>query len=261
MKRILTLLFTIVIFIMGSYWSADSNVGSIMFFYNPETNINNFATLKTEFEKYLATQGAYQFQPFNEKNTFEQVISHEKGNVYLLSNWHLKELQKKNIKLKIALVGSSKGNITQSKILSAKIETTDISMLQHSTIASSGTENYTRSLLKQMLGANQQNLIDNINILTVPKDIDALMAVGFGMANAAISAESSLDKLAKINPNQFQQLHTLGKSKASYLLVAATLEAPNQAEQQLLEILKKMSKDESGEKNLRLLGLDEWKSL
>lgn len=232
-----------------------------MFFYNPETNINNFATLKTAFEKYLSSQGAYQFQPFDDRNKFEGAVTQKTGNIYLLSSWHLEALRKKNIAIQIALIGSSKGKTKQSKVLSTKKEITDAAMLLGGTIASSGTEKYTRSILQQILGSQHKALVKKIKILTVPKDIDALMAVGFGMATAAISAESSLDKLAKINPNQFQQLHALGKSKKSYLLVAATLEKPQQEEIRLLEILKKMPENPEGEKNLKLLGLDGWQSL
>jgi hypothetical protein len=85
--------------------------------------------------------------------------------------------------------------------------------------------------------------------------------VGFGMATAAISAESGLDKLAMMNPNQFRELHSLGFSDKDYLLIAATLKKPDQQEAQLLEVLRKMSEAEEGEANLKLLGIDGWRAL
>ncbi|MGZ5011041.1 MAG: hypothetical protein ACXV74_08805 [Methylobacter sp.] len=260
MKRVLPASFICFLFIAGSYWSAYSNTGSVIYFYNPETNINNFATLKTAFDTYLVNHGGYYFQPFDNKEKFETVVHEKKGDIYLLSSWHLKALQQKNVPLKIALVGTSKGNTMQRKVLSTKKDIANVSMLKNTVVAGAGSEEYIQSVLKQILGKEQESLLKDIKILIVPKDIDAIMAVGFGMATAAISAESSLDKLSMINPNQFRELHGLGFSEKDYLLVAATLKKPEQQEAPLLEVLRKMSED-AGEENLKLLGIDGWRAL
>ncbi|MCK9619075.1 MAG: hypothetical protein M0R47_00915 [Methylobacter sp.] len=260
MKRVFSVFFICFLFIAGSYWSAHSNTGSVIYFYNPETNINNFATLKTAFDTYLVNHGGYYFQPFDNKEKFEAVVYEKKGDIYLLSSWHLKALQQKNVPLKIALVGTSKGSTMQRKVLSTKKDIVNVNMLKNTVVAGAGSEEYIQSVLKQILGKEQESLLKDIKILIVPKDIDAIMAVGFGMATAAISAESSLDKLAMINPNQFRELHGLGFSEKDYLLVAATLKKSEQQEAPLLEILRKMPED-AGEENLKLLGIDGWRAL
>lgn len=261
MKRILPVFFIVFVFVAGGFWSAYSKVGSMIYFYNPETNINNFATLKTAFDTYLVNHGGYYFQPFDDREHFEAVIQKKKGDIYLLSSWHLKALQQKNVPLKIALVGTSKGNTMQRKVLSTKKDIVNVAMLKNTVVAGAGSEEYIHSVLKQMLGKGQEALLKDIKILIVPKDIDAVMAVGFGMATAAISAESSLDKLALINPNQFRELHSLGFSEKDYLLIAATLQKPEQQEVELIEVLRKMSETDTGEANLKLLGIDGWRAL
>jgi len=261
MKRILPVFFIFSVFITGGYWSAHSNTGSFIYFYNPETNINNFATLKTVFDTYLVNHGGYYFQPFDVRENFEAVIKEKKGDIFLLSSWHLKALQQKNVPLEIALVGTSKGNTMQRKVLSAKKDIADVSMLKNTVVAGAGSEEYIHSVIKQILGKDQEALLKDIKILTVPKDIDALMAVGFGMATAAISAENGLNKLAMINPNQFRELHSLGFSEKDYLLIAATLKKTDQQEAQLLEVLRRMPEANEGEENLKLLGIDGWRAL
>lgn len=261
MKRILTAFFVFSVFITGGYWSAQSNVGQTIYFYNTETNINNFATLKMAFDTYLVKHGGYIFQPFDLRENFEAVIQEKKGDIYLLSSWHLKALQRKKVPLEIALVGTSKGNIMQRKVLSAKKDIANVTMLKNTVVAGAGSEEYIHSVLKQILGKEQEALLKDIKILIVPKDIDAVMAVGFGMASAAISAESGLDKLAMINPNHFRELHSLGFSEKDYLLIAATLKKPEQQEVQLLEVLRKMSEADAGEENLKLLGIDGWRTV
>jgi len=159
------------------------------------------------------------------------------------------------------LVGTSKGNTTQRKVLSAKKDIVNFAMLKNTVVAAAGSDEYVHSVLKQILGKEQEALLKDIKILIVPKDIDAVMAVGFGMATAAISAESGLDKLAMMNPNQFKELHSLGFSEKDYLLIAATLKKPDQQETQLLEVLRKMSEEDAGEANLKMLGIDGWRAV
>lgn len=261
MKRFWPVFFIFSIFVTAGYWSAHSEVRSTYYFYNTETNINNFATLKMGFDIYLVNHGGYLLQPFDLRENFEKVIHEKKGDVYLLSSWHLKELQQKKVPLEIALVGTSKGNTMQRKVLSAKKDIVDFAMLKNTVVAAAGSEEYVHSILKQILGKGQEALLKDIKILIVPKDIDAVMAVGFGMATAAISAESGLDKLATMSPNQFKELHSLGYSEKDYLLIAATLKKPDQQEIQLLEVLRKMSEEDAGVANLKVLGIDGWSTV
>ena len=250
--RIFTLFLLLLALMTSSYSSSCLGAGVTVYFYNPETNINNFASLKTAFDSYLSTQGNYQFQPFDKQENLENSIQ-KKGCIYLLSSWHLNALQQK-FPLKIALIGTFKGNSTQKKILSAKKDTADFSMLKNATIAGAGSEDYIRSVLQQIDSAKYKELAETIKILKVPKDIDALMSVGFGVADAAIASEGSLKTLESLNANLSKQLHSLGGSEKSYLLVAATFEKPSKDEAKALDVLYKMS----GQKDLNLLGLDGW---
>lgn len=236
-----------------------SDERQMIYFYNTETNINNFAALKMAYDIYFVNHGGYQLQPFDLRKNFESVIQEKKGDVYFLSSWHLKELKQKKVPLEIAMVGTSKGNTTQRKVLSANKTITDVSMLKNNVVAAAGSEEYVHSILKQIIGKDNEALLKDIKILIVPKDIDAVLAVGFGMASAAISAESGLEKLALMNPNHHRALHSLGYSEEDYLLIAATLKKSDQKENQLLEVLRNMSQDDAGLASLKMLGIDGWR--
>lgn len=230
-----------------------------VFFYNPETNVDNFAMLKTEFDTYLADQGGYTFQPFSDRSTFEKMLMDKPDGIYLLSSWHYSQLNAK-IPLKPVLVGTAKGEVQQRKVLSAH-DAGDAAALQGATVAGAGTEDYLRNLLRQMLGAEREALVASIKLLTVPKDIDALMAVGFGMAKGAISSEGSLRKLALINPKQHGQLKSLASSEKSFLLIAAVPKQARSEDASLIKVIEGMSQQPDGEKKLKMLGLDGWKRI
>jgi hypothetical protein len=234
--------------------SAES---SALYFFNPESNIDNYATLKTEFDTYLAPLGAYVFQPFNVRATFEQTLTEKSHGVYLLSSGHYGELKTRNA-LDAVLVGTSKGEYLQRKILSAR-DAADVTALKGAVIAGTGSEDYLKTLLRQMLGPEQRSLADSFRFLPTPKDIDALMAVSYGTAAAAISSESSLQKLAMINPKQHSQLKPLAQSEKTFLLVASIPRSFKQDGIPLIKILEDMGQQPVGVKNLKLLGLDGWK--
>lgn len=238
----------------------ESGASNTIYFYNPETNINNFVSLKMSFDTFLSKFGNYRFQPFNNKDIFEQQVLKQKKGIYLLSSWHYQYLRTQ-LDMQPLMVGVSKGVSTQKKVLSVKNNLTKVEQLNGKTIASSGSEQYTKNLLITMLGDNVKTLLSTVKLVLVPKDIDALMAVGFGMADAALTSEKSLDNLQKLNPKQFKQLFVLKKSKNNYLSLAVSPIPLSQNADELLDILEKMGINPDGEVRLRMLGLDGWRRL
>jgi hypothetical protein len=233
-----------------------------IYFYNPETNINNFASLKTEFDQYLSSYGSFQFQPFSDRNSFEKFIVGRSDGVFLISSWHFRQLKRKfPIDMEAKLVGVSKGKATYEKILTTKNNIINIDLLKGKIVASSGNEDYTKNILMQMHGEGKRDIVDSLKILTVPKDIDALMAVGYGMADSALTTESSLIKLASINPKQYGFLSTLAKSEEILLPIIAVPRQSDENIKLLLTIIEKMETVLEGRKKLKMLGVDGWKKL
>ena len=49
-----------------------------------------------------------------------------------------------------------------------------------------------------MVGEGYAGLIDTCQILAVPKDIDALISMGFGLVQAALTTEYSISNAAEV---------------------------------------------------------------
>ena len=235
---------------------------STIYFYNPETNINNFASLKTEFDQYLSSHGSFQFQPFSDRKSFEKFIVGRSDGIFLISSWHFRQLKRNfPIDMQARLVGVSKGKATYEKILTTKNNIINVDLLKGKIVASSGNEDYTKKVLLQMHGEGKKNVVDSMKILTVPKDIDALMAVGYGMADSALTTESSLTKLEAINPKQYGFLRPLAKSEEILLPIIAAPKKPDENIKLLLAIIEKMETVLDGKKKLKMLGVDGWKKV
>lgn len=185
----------------------------------------------------------------------------EKNNgVFLVSSWHYHDLV--NIyPMGPVFVGTSKGKSTQRRILSVKGSITNINLLKGKKVASAGSEEYTKNIILQILGEENREIVDSLKILTVPKEIDALMAVGFGLASSAITTENSINKLAMINPKQYKKLKQLAASEETLLPIVAASGQSDENIRLLLAVIKKMGAGPVGVKKLRMLGIDGWKKL
>ncbi len=231
-----------------------------IYFYNPESNVDNFASLKTKLDLYLKTLGPYQFQPFCDRNTFETNIRGKQDCVLILSSWYYKEL-KAFFPIKPVFVGVTDSESIQKKVLISKKDINNLRMLKGVSIASSGSKEYTNKFLKLMLGKENAWLVDTFQILSVPKDIDALISVGFGLVQAALTTEYSISKLSSINQGLYQKLTILAKSDDSLLPIVAVPEMHNSEISKLLKVVENMGKTAEGKKDIQILGIDGWKKL
>lgn len=240
--------------------AVSRSVGDTVYFYNPEANINNYVSLKTEFDNYFAGYGKWFFQPFSDKDTFEKALQEGRQGVFLLSSWHYRLLQS-SLPMQPILVATSRDKSTQRKILSAKTQIARVDQLKGARIATSGNEVYTHTVIKQIIGEKNQSILDEVKLIAVPKDIDALMAVCFGIADAALTTEDSLQSLQAINPKQFGMLTRLGVSEEQFLTLAVVDKKADAVSRSLLDALQTMSKTPDGANKLKMLGLDGWKKL
>ena len=233
---------------------AQSGGGTTIHFYSPETNLNNFSTLKGEFDSFLAAAGGGKFQPYSDRVAFEKALEN-KGGVFFMSSWHFAQLKNKAA-LKPALIGRIKDKSTQRHILCAKKTVANLTALKGLRIASAGNKFFTANLLSDLVGADHRTLFPEQNILPVPKDIDALFAIGFGIAQAAVATESSLERLAKTNARQHDALAQLAKGPERLLPIVVVPAQTDAACEAVLKVLASMGADAEGQQRLRLLGLD-----
>ncbi len=225
-------------------------------FYSSETNINNFKSLKMEFDNYLSKFGAYEFQPFDNRETFEQHVKNQKKVLVFISGWHYSKIYKQYV-LKPLLVGILNGKNFQKRILVGGEKAQDVDAAMKGPIASSSNTEYTRSIIREM--TEKKETADAARILTVPKEVDALMSVGFDMAKAALTTESAFTTLKGIDPVLHKKLRVLAQGKESLLPILAAPEEFAAEAEKVVTILKNMPNDPSGMNIIKMLDLDAFK--
>lgn len=215
-----------------------------VYLYSPEINVNNFKSLKIGFDTYLSGFGGYEFQPFNDKKTFEKYLGKEKG-VIILSSWHYGQIAKK-YNLEAKLVAKKKGSVTDKKILVGQ-NNSPLSGI----VTTAYDKEYSNEMLKTLTNGNQTKF----SILKVPKEIDALMSVGFGMSKFALVSQESFKMLQTINPSLSKDLKIYYASDPEYRMILATndKEAENL---KLVALFKEMGSSPQGKTLLNTIGID-----
>jgi hypothetical protein len=236
----------------------SSGEGKIkIYFYSSETNINNFKSLKMEFDRYLSKLGPYEFQPFSSRDVFEKQVKGKENCLLLLSSWHYRHIHKKYA-LTPALTGMRNGKKYQRKILVSGEKSADIEA-RPGLVASASSLQYTTSALRKML--QEKHAQTSFKVLTVPKDIDALMSVGFGMAKLAFASENAFDELKGVNPRLCNKMKVLAEGEETLRLVLALPQSFKENSRKIIDMIKNMPMDSDGKRRIRMLGLDGWQEL
>ncbi|MDM8516598.1 hypothetical protein QUF76_10390 [Desulfobacterales bacterium HSG16] len=250
--------FLCVLIFFSVFSNAFGDTNHMIFFYNPESNLDNFATVKTRLDTYLGHFGPYHFQPFADRETFEKIVCNRKDGILILSSWHY-EILKKKIDISPVLVGVIDGKTTQKKVLYAKKKFDTLKKLREMSITSAGSEEYTRNLLRLAAGEKDDGIVDSFSILKVPKDVDALISVDFDLAQAALTSEHSIIMLTSIYPKLGKKLIPIIRAQESLLSIVTIPVKYKTETARLPVVIENMEKHEEGREILHILGLDGWK--
>lgn len=235
---------------------AASEAGKVtVFYYSTETMVSNYVSLKREFDRSLTKLGDFAFQPISQANTFEEVVTSNRDGLFLLSSWHLQKLQENKMDLVPILVGTRDGQTSQSYVVASSSAIG--SKLSGLTIATACSHDFAHTTLSNAL--TDQVMVSSLQLLQVPKDLDALMSVSFGMAEAALVSEHSLQAFRLSNPSQGEVLQVVAKGQKTMLpVLAASQQLLPEAQQQLVTIIQQMATSLIGRQKLQMLGIDGW---
>jgi len=232
----------IIIYILLLSTLLFSNETRMVYFYATDTNINNFKSLKISFDNYLHKMGDYEFQPFDKKETFEKNLTPQ-NMLVILSSWHYIQIANQ-YNLNAVLVASKDNNIKDTKILVGQKN-----MPINGVVTSAYDKDYTSKLLHQFN--------TDLSVLIVPKELDALMSVGFGMSNFALVSKDSFNLLKEVNPTLANNLTIYNESKPTYRMMLA-YHGEISKNKKLIDIFENMGLKDDGKEVLNQIGIDKF---
>jgi hypothetical protein len=230
-----------------------------LYFYNPEVSATRNTVLKGSFDKYLLSEGEFQLQPVEEKRLFDQLLFSGRADALLMSSQHFEQLVADNPELNkryhAALQGKKGDSDSYTKLLVSKFSAPDLKV---STLASSRGRDFSLAMIAEMLPSVATKSIEQVSLLEVPKDIDALMSVGFDLADLALATDDSFATLSALYNEQYPKLHVIGRSRPLKRMILV-LPRHRQGELSAIETtVRSMPEKSLGKRVMKLIGLDSW---
>ncbi|MCW5202173.1 PhnD/SsuA/transferrin family substrate-binding protein [Desulfobulbus sp. US4] len=209
-----------IIFYAG--YASGANIEKF-YYFNPDSSQSNLARLKKEMELFLNKKNLIViFQPFAKYHDFHREMQDGLPAFVFLPDWYYQQ-NKTNSKLKPLLQPIRKGQATYRKVLLTKQDSTlTLQGLSNKLLAMTNMGKNAPDLLNRLL-FNQFKIKSNaLNIITTPKDSDALFALAVGQVNAALVSKNNLQIIGKINPRILQIVRPLAESQPIPLPILCT---------------------------------------
>ena len=225
-----------------------------IYLLSPDAGSNTLQLLKLDFEKYLSKRGDYPFYPFNREEVLQEKMEGEPEAIVLMPAESYRKIFNR-YRLAVVAAGAVNGMVSKRHLLVGR-QGGSRNGLQ-CTVAMPFSETVGRRLLEEILGHQQAAQLE---ILTVPKGIDALMSVGFGMADLALTDNHGYEQVAKVNGRLVGLLSQLAEGAEQYNTVISMPQRQPLSEQ-MLATLMEMKKSAEGRRLLQFLKVEEWKLL
>lgn len=257
-RRLATVWFVVVSVLAGFATPGHSDDGkATIVLYDPSTNHQAVDQILRWFNRYLAASlPGHEFAVVTKPEVFRKLLD-QKSTAYAMVSSSLLELDH-GVGLSPMLVPTSEGAQTFRKVLvdlgegSAK----DLAGKRIATVLAAGEP---ESGLRKVLEAGGVT-VKGALILRLSKDLDALLAINFGQAQAALVAESSLGVFRKMSPATAGKMRVLWKSEPIMRPPLCAVEGRQTEAQReaLRQAILRMSQSEQGRKAMLSLGFDGW---
>ncbi len=220
-------------------------------YFDPDGNLRNITSLQSEGNKY--------FQSFSPDINFyviasEQILNTEMERLkpqFMIVQSLYYSRQKTSLAYKPYFIFLTKDNyFYHKKIITMNPEIKTLEELDKKVVASA----LPKEITKELTGGER-----NWKILTVPKDMDALMALKFKQADAALVAENSLESFKKLDPTDSQNIIPIFTTKSIFLPLGVSTKYTTNKEMvtKLTEFMKKIKTDANGSSFIKMMNFDD----
>ena len=245
--------------------TVNSNSGFIKEFYyfNPDSPQSNLGQLKNEFETYFSNNNfSCSFQPFTHFVDFHRLSRERRPSFILVPEWYLHKYGKE-LGLHPLLIQVRNGLTFYEKILlTSKTSVSEIKDYDTVPFAmtSMGPNGQTTSVKE--LVAGELISVQQLNIINVPKDLDAILALVLGQVKMALVAQDNLQIISSVNPRITQTIQRLDKSIRVSMPVLCYLEGRVKSDdiEKLVQTFRQMTAEKPRNRIMEMLQIDDWQN-
>jgi len=228
------------------------------FFYSPQVGPDNLSLLKQTADAYFRESGmTVRFQSFVRFEDLETEASQRRPQFLLVPRWVFTTRCLDPLLTPLARPIRN-GRMNDRRALMAGRSITRTEQLDGGAIAATVPATGDNAGEAGAL-ARFRSDHPNVRVIPVPKDVDALLAVGFGQVDAAFVSLAQFDMLSRVNPAVTAGLHEIGYSdETPFPQVYATSAASPDVAKRMEAVLEGTVHSETGRRLSNLLGFDQW---
>ena len=118
------------------------------------------------------------------------------------------------------------------------------------------------SEVRELVASHRINA-QQLNIINVPKDLDAILALVLGQVKMALVAQDNLQVISSVNPRITQAIQKLDKSITVSMPVLCYLEGRVGSDDvaKLINTFKRMTAEKPRNKIMEMLQIDDWQTV
>lgn len=226
-----------------------------LYFYSPEFGPGNLSLLTQAVDAFFSDSGVHvRFQPFARLEDFRTTIKAHPPTFVIAPEWVAKhECIAESL---TAIVQPMRGGESSGRraLMAVHSVASAKEIANGSVAAALPAEVSSREDIS--MGRFRADH-PSINVIPVPKDIDALLAVGFGQVDAAFVSLAQFEMLERINPNLTAKLHEIGYSQESpFPRLYATTRASNDGIKEIVRAFATIRDSGQGRRMFSILGFD-----
>lgn len=178
-----------------------------MFILNPEARVSEIEGVRKGIQAYLNSKGvSSEVFIFANPEDFQNSVGRLKPDVAIVASYYYNAMQG-GYNWKALLSGYRNGEKTFSRSLVTPVSVTDPLQLKNKSLAMVSLGASALPYIESQMPSGLS--VKDIRIVSVSKDIDAIMALGFEQVQAAVVTQENFEKLKQINPEAVKNLHIL----------------------------------------------------
>jgi len=244
--------------------SSTSGFIKDFYYFSPDSPQSNLGQLKNEFETYFTNNNfSYNFQPFTHFVDFHRLSKEKRPSFILVPAWYVHKYGKE-LGLHPLLVEVRNGATSYKKILlvsktsPAESHDNEIVPLAMTSMGPNDQTSAIKELVASYLISAQQ-----LNIINVPKDLDAILALVLGQVKMALVAQDNLQVISSVNPRITQAIRKLDKGITVSMPVLCYLEGRVGADdvEKLVNTFMRMTAEKPRNRIMEMLQIDDWQTV
>ncbi len=230
-----------------------------IYYFSPDSPQRNLGGLKREMEVFFS-HGDFSanFQPFAHFVDFDQTVRKKMPSFLLLPSWYYR-LYGEKLGLRPLMSPLFKGATTYQKVLLVrKGSPITMATISNQSLAMTTLGPADESTLNSILFSAHGVDSHALNIVTVPKDADALFALALGHVDMALVGKRSIAQIGEVNPKILLSVQPLAESAPipGPILCYAKGKVDGTVVEQLKGLLQKKP---NGANVLEILQIDGWR--